>query len=835
MIKKKVPLISYLKINYIAVFTFILIICTFQYTTSEAKEDNFSPITAEDNFETLNIVKAEKSGRAKFEASGAGLSNVLIKAVRLSENGINVKIPAGTYFKNRGTAQNMVSTSPVSIYLLHHQKAEVTVPAACANAYKSVPDHSSKFDIIAAPPSEDLRKLMKVIGKEHPLEVIAQTAVWIVTDDITRKKLNKRLALKSINQPFDSYAAVSETGVKEAINLVEKAIYPTGELKQNILTWKFSIKRSIKSKILLTKKYRVPEEDDSIAVAHLSKILRIGVGLSEEFMSGAVVALGRYGKEGNIQALETLIFSMKNRVPLVRQKAAEALGEIGDCKALNPLISSLKDKNLEVRKAAVSALGSIGDKIATKPLIRALKNKNYEIRWRAVDALEKIGDPSALKSILKALNDKNAIVRQKASRALWTFGDSHLIKPLIEALNDTNYEVRFNSVVALERIGDSTALIPFLLKMLQNKKDYTRIWAAEALISLGDTSATDSLIKALKDNNKNVRWRAAAALANIGDKKAIDPLIDVLKNDESVYPWILIEAFKRIGKSSVPSLLKALKDTSSTVRCRVAKALGEVGDARSVELLLNSLDDKEPKVREHAALALGKIGDDRAIGPLLQGIKDKNSGYRFTATKALLMIGPSAFPHFISLLRDYNRELAKSTEESLYRGTSEDNLKIIIETLKYAKKKRDSWLSYAAHISTVFMPNSKYPKHFYEMLSDRMWNFQEILEKVLEITNDKTKSINILISYLSNEKTYMKVTAIRTLAHIGDNRALKPLMALLDDENWVIRREAASALGMIGNKKSNEALTTLARNDVVVFVRQASRKALQMINKFEHR
>jgi hypothetical protein len=63
---------------------------------------------------------------------------------------------------------------------------------------------------------------------------------------------------------------------------------------------------------------------------------------------------------------------------MVRQAAAEALGQIGDPQATPALIQALQDEEWWVRRAAARALGQIGDPQATPALIQALRDEKWD-------------------------------------------------------------------------------------------------------------------------------------------------------------------------------------------------------------------------------------------------------------------------------------------------------------------------------------------------------------------------------------------------------------------------------------------------------------------------
>ena len=66
------------------------------------------------------------------------------------------------------------------------------------------------------------------------------------------------------------------------------------------------------------------------------------------------------------------------------------------------------------------------------------------------------------------------------------------------------------------------------------------------------------------------------------------------------------------------------------------------------------------------------------------------------------------------------------------------------------------------------------------------------------------------------------------LGKFGDARAVEPLVALLKDEAWLVRKAAAEALGSIGDAAAVEALNA-ALKDEDEAVREAAKEALEKI------
>ena len=96
----------------------------------------------------------------------------------------------------------------------------------------------------------------------------------------------------------------------------------------------------------------------------------------------------------------------------------------------------------------------------------------------------------------------------------------------------------------------------------------------------------------------------------------------------------------KIRKIAVEPLILALNDERDFVRMKVAKALGNIRDARAVEPLSQLLRDKNVVVQMNAGDALAKIGKP-AEEILQKALKDKNTLVQIQASRAFIKIRKS--------------------------------------------------------------------------------------------------------------------------------------------------------------------------------------------------
>lgn len=222
-------------------------------------------------------------------------------------------------------------------------------------------------------------------------------------------------------------------------------------------------------------------------------------------------------------AVELLTRALNNEKDNVREKAAEALGNIGDERAVEFLIKALKDESVLVGKNAAMAL----EMLCWEPKDDAAK-VHYLLAKGDLNELADLGE-SAVESLIQVLNDKNIGIRGSAAVALGNAAEVRAIEPLIQALKDEDVKVRWNAAAALGALGDHTALEP-LIEACNDEAERLQEASVEALVKLGGPKVTEVLIQALtsRDWHFHIRDEFAKALGKIGDKKAAAAVIEHL-------------------------------------------------------------------------------------------------------------------------------------------------------------------------------------------------------------------------------------------------------------------------------------------------------------------
>ena len=334
-----------------------------------------------------------------------------------------------------------------------------------------------------------------------------------------------------------------------------------------------------------------------------------------------------------------------------------------------------------------------------------------------------------------------------------------------------------------------------LLEALSDPDDATREEAAQTLATQPNPGALDALLEALQDEYWSVRLHAGHALAKIGGPKVIEALIPMLGDPIKECRDGAVDDYVTIGAAAGPRLTAALRDERWRVRESAARALGLICDPRAVDGLLAALRDRDGAVRTVAAEALGLIGDPKAIKGLMALFKDSSKLVRVSATIALTRIGEATVDPLIEGLKDENFQVRLHSVQALGGITSD-----------YPTGR--SWLQDSRPVPGLIA-----------LLKDKDRAVREDAAIALGMIGDPS-AVPALIEALQDGQ--VKVRAIMALGMIGDRSAVEPLIRILEgigiyqkgtptpgcivSEEWMVREQAAMALGHINDLRSVPAL-----------------------------
>ncbi|MDY6898520.1 MAG: HEAT repeat domain-containing protein [Cyanobacteriota bacterium] len=203
------------------------------------------------------------------------------------------------------------------------------------------------------------------------------------------------------------------------------------------------------------------------------------------------------------------------------------------------------------------------------------------------------------------------------------------IAPLVEILDSEqeDLEIRWFALRILGEFNEPEVVISLVKFLEETQEEELAIMSAQALAQIGQP-AVSALIELLKDEKS--RLLAVKSLAQIRRSEVIEPLLSVVEDSVAEVRVIAIEALGSFHhKLLIPVFIKALQDTSFSVRKEAVIALKMRADFKSEFDLVNHLQpllyDINSEVCQQTVLAMGCMRDSSAIKALFNILKVKNS------------------------------------------------------------------------------------------------------------------------------------------------------------------------------------------------------------------
>ncbi len=314
--------------------------------------------------------------------------------------------------------------------------------------------------------------------------------------------------------------------------------------------------------------------------------------------------------------------------PMVRRRAALAIGRIGDVRGIRILFALLEDPVPAVRQDAAFAFGLIGDRnvvASLRELVLATPPSEQDATHvEIVAAIARIGGDEA------ALFFEQLLVRW-VGRAI--AGDG-LPATVIRALGEA---WRLEEAAPAER----------LVQYAESRSGSARSAALYSLAKLRAVVGANALIRGLDDTDPQIRAIAARSLtAPFADSAGIDRggisrrLAPLTEDDD---PRVRINALRSLGsydtQSLVPAVANGLSDINPNTRIQALAALGSLGGIEAERLLVDYLASGTFAERRQALIGLARVARDVALVRCAGWIISNDWLLRSAGIEALAIIG----------------------------------------------------------------------------------------------------------------------------------------------------------------------------------------------------
>ena len=143
-----------------------------------------------------------------------------------------------------------------------------------------------------------------------------------------------------------------------------------------------------------------------------------------------------------------------------------------------------------------------------------------------------------------------------------------------------------------------------ILKILESGNNNEKIKTLECLDNTDDPEVLRKIILKLDDADIKVRGEAFSSLV-LNKNRVLDFLIDYLNSEsENMKSSILLILANRNETSSIPDIIKLVKDEKSIVRSCAIGALGHLKARENDSIFLQALSDSNMEVRKSALQAI---------------------------------------------------------------------------------------------------------------------------------------------------------------------------------------------------------------------------------------
>ncbi len=509
----------------------------------------------------------------------------------------------------------------------------------------------------------------------------------------------------------------------------------------------------------------------------------------QDIESDILTALALIGGEGE----HVLIQRLTKGLPRERRRAAIALGLSKSMAARQALAYAMTDREAEVRVAALRALGKQGGVSQYLDIIlRFLKDPDPEMRHAVIEVTTDLSDLSAFlasednaniirEKFAPLLTDSSPQVRAAALKALQGVG---LMPPeMVEQIRQC-LTVQDNTVVAaactlLAHQGDQSVLVVLLQILSNQQRDaWLRSQVATALGILGNFEAVGILSWAVRDEAQPVRLAALNALMQLERQSQVSK-----PNSPAGAPSPKAQTNEQAQRTPLEIIIAALKGkvepaNASTVPVESANASQVATDSANASRVATESANASPVTNEsaNAATASNEIQiypDDAQPSPSTESLAAE--GLQNTTDDDI----PKPRP-------------AMSTLEAIAMDNMEAAL-LMNEPAEAASHRAEEKSSEIQEYIDIAQDNIE--------LGERLF-----VPKKVEVATD--------VRHLS----------ARILGKCDREEAVKALIEALNDDDPILRREAADSLGQIARRSPETKGLADAFENLITFINTGDRE-----------
>jgi len=541
-------------------------------------------------------------------------------------------------------------------------------------------------------------------------------------------------------------------------------------------------------------------------------------------VQAAAEALGRLRLPEAVPPLSRLLASE----PWLQLAAADALGAIGDPAAVKPLLALIPDSFVSI--PALEALRRIGSAEALPVLIPLLLDPaRADLRAPLVRAIAGMLPRSSSSELLSAAAE--SIEADHATSGLWQFladrlsgldDDPELVGNVSGAVDDRS-QARGGSTImraagAVVLAAGIRSLLFLLLRRVADP-DYAA-WIIPAARQFSSPGVETVILAHLRHPDPEVRAGAIRVLAPsvIG----LERLLPLLGDQESGVRLAAIDALGELGDPAAAVALAPILEGDSALEIAASiRALSSLPAGSLIAPLRSRLADGTAEAVVLPALAvLGRIHVEPCDARILELAASSTGALRRAALRAVAPI-PGAAAEVVLLRALADRDTAQQIEalELLVERGGERVLVTLVALLGVADSLRYHVIRALGRLG---LPGGAGPLEAL-FVSAPLHEQLEILASLGRLGHSGSRSF--LAERVESSHAEIRRAAAPGFAALAKPEDLPLLQQMANSPDWLLREEAARALGRLALPAGRQPLLDLAR-DLEPEVARAARAAL---------
>ena len=411
-----------------------------------------------------------------------------------------------------------------------------------------------------------------------------------------------------------------------------------------------------------------------------------------------------------------------------------------------------------------------------------------------VEALKSARDPDLRKRLIELVQwSRNPQVRAEAIITLASLLDPSHKRYFKEAILDSKIGIRFAAVEALQKWGQPDAISLLHMSMDRDWSPLMKIFASQALLSLGDQAALDTLWKGLDHESWVVRAMSARYLGEYASPEDYPKLVTYMnretKND-FVAAELATSALKLISRKGE----KVSYSPASTDYRQNEEVSYTMGKDQAIEL--EPLIIVPPQVRIPASLRAAAQINTRLLSMLkdrkdfqLEPVEEQDP----ILQELNAMVTPSGFA-----LKTRYSQLSYLLIEAL-AGTNDPVLSA--EIRRMAGEEQNTLIRATALMAVAYNRNDNDSYLFRDALNSKSATVRMGALEGIDVGRFRSALPSVSAVSASDPSPAIQIYALQLMAKFGDSSARQILLSRINDPDWPARAMAYWTLSRYGESE----------------------------------